>query len=69
MRFNYALPDPAAYSDWRELEGDLACANAAGYEAFELQIADPALFDADRARRGCVIQAWPNSIRRGYADA
>ena len=69
MRFSYALPDPASYSDWSEFEGDLVCANAAAYEAVELQIADPAPFDGESARRGCVIQAWPNSIGRGYADA
>ncbi|MFZ1933576.1 MAG: sugar phosphate isomerase/epimerase family protein [Thermoguttaceae bacterium] len=51
MKLSYVLPDPASYRDWSEFEGDLACMKAVGYDAVELQIADPALFDEDRVRR------------------
>jgi sugar phosphate isomerase/epimerase len=51
MKFSYVLPDPAGYRDWTEFEGDLACARQAGYEAVELQIADPAAFDEPRVRK------------------
>ena len=45
MRLSYVLPDPASYRDWDEFDGDLACMKQAGYDAVELQIADPAQFD------------------------
>jgi sugar phosphate isomerase/epimerase len=51
MHFSYVLPDPGSYRDWQEFEGDLACMKRAGYEAVELQITDPALFDEARVRR------------------
>lgn len=51
MKFSYVLPDPAGYRDWTEFEGDLACARRAGYEAVELQIADPSAFDEPRVRK------------------
>ena len=51
MRLSYVLPDPASYRDWSEFDGDLACLKQAGYDAVELQIADPSLFDEDRVRR------------------
>jgi 5-keto-L-gluconate epimerase len=51
MKFSYVLPDPNSYRDQREFEADLACMKKAGYDAVELQIADPALFDEDRVRR------------------
>jgi sugar phosphate isomerase/epimerase len=50
MRFSYVLPDPAAYRDGTEFEGDVACIRQAGYDAVELQIADPAQFDEPRVR-------------------
>jgi len=50
MKFSYVLPDPASYGDWAEFEGDLACVQQAGYDAVELQIADPATFDEPRVR-------------------
>jgi 5-keto-L-gluconate epimerase len=50
MKFSYVLPDPSTYRDWQEFEGDLACMKQAGYDAVELQIADPALFDEPRVR-------------------
>ena len=59
MRFSYVLPDPSTYRDWSDFDGDLACMKKAGYDAVELQIADPSLFDEDRVR---------GSLRRvGYA--
>ena len=51
VRFSYVLPEPAAYADWSEFEGDLACMKKAGYDAVELQIADPAELDEKRVRR------------------
>lgn len=45
MRLSYVLPDPSSYSDRREFDGDLACMKQAGYDAVELQIADPADLD------------------------
>ena len=51
MRLSYVLPEPAAYADWSEFEGDLACMKEAGYDAVELQIADPSDFDEKRVRR------------------
>ena len=41
------LPTP----DWLQFEGDLARMKQAGYDAVELQIADPARFDGPRVRR------------------
>lgn len=51
MKLSYVLPDPATYSDWSQFDGNLSCMKDAGYDAVELQIADPALFDEDRVRR------------------
>ena len=51
MKLSYVLPDPSTYRDWSDFDGDLACMKKAGYDAVELQIADPALFDEDRVRR------------------
>ncbi|HUW34067.1 MAG TPA: sugar phosphate isomerase/epimerase family protein [Planctomycetota bacterium] len=51
MKLSYVLPDPASYRDWTEFEGDLACVKQAGYDAVELQIADPATFDEERVRK------------------
>jgi D-psicose/D-tagatose/L-ribulose 3-epimerase len=64
MHFSYVLPDPASYSDWRRFDDDLAAMRCAGYEAVELQIADPMRFDDVRVRhsldavgyRLCAIQ-------------
>ena len=50
MRFSYVLPDPVSYSAWSDFEDDLSCLRRAGYEAVELQIADPATFDEARVR-------------------
>lgn len=51
MKFSYVLPDPSTYHDWNEFDGNLTCMRQAGYDAVELQIADPSLFDEDRAGR------------------
>jgi sugar phosphate isomerase/epimerase len=45
VRFSYVLPDPSAYRDRAEFERDLACVKQFGYDAVELQIADPRTFD------------------------
>jgi len=58
MRWSYVLPDPASYVDWREFEGDLASMKQAGYDAVELQIADPAGFDEERVRRSLDAQEY-----------
>jgi sugar phosphate isomerase/epimerase len=73
MKLSYVLPDPASYRDWSEFEGDLACIRAAGYDAVELQIADPSLFDEDRVRRSlqraglpmCAFQTGSTYYSRG----
>lgn len=50
MKFSYVLPDPASYRNWDEFTGDLAGVKAAGYQAAELQIADPRAFDQARVK-------------------
>ena len=73
MRFSYVLPDPVSYRDWAEFEGDLACVKQAGYDAVELQIADPAAFDEARVRQGleaaglplCAFQTGASYATRG----
>jgi sugar phosphate isomerase/epimerase len=59
MKFSYVLPDPASYALWSEFEGDLACMKQAGYEAVELQIADPAQFDEARVRSALDAVGYP----------
>jgi sugar phosphate isomerase/epimerase len=73
MKISYVLPDPASYRDWSEFDGDLACMKKAGYDAVELQIADPAQFDEDRVRRSlehvgyamCAFQTGSTYASRG----
>ncbi len=73
MKLSYVLPDPASYRDWSEFDGDLACMKKAGYDAAELQIADPAEFDEDRVRRSlqavgyamCAFQTGSTYYSRG----
>lgn len=73
MKLSYVLPDPASYREWAQFEGDLACVKQAGYEAVELQIADPAEFDEARVRntlRGaglpmCAFQTGSTYAMRG----
>jgi 5-keto-L-gluconate epimerase len=73
MKYSYVLPDPASYRDWTEFEGDLECMKRTGYDAVELQIADPAQFDEDRVRRSldrvgyamCAFQTGSTYATRG----
>jgi 5-keto-L-gluconate epimerase len=73
VRFSYVLPDPASYRDWEEFDGDLECMKRAGYEAVELQIADPTQFDERRVRRSldavgynmCAFQTGSTYATRG----
>jgi sugar phosphate isomerase/epimerase len=73
MKLSYVLPDPLTYHDWSEFDADLACMKEAGYDAVELQIADPALFDEDRVRRSldgvgyrmCAFQTGSTYASRG----
>lgn len=58
-RFAYVLPDPSSYKDWAEFEEDLACAKQAGYDAVELQIADPLTFDRARVTATLARAALP----------
>lgn len=48
MRYSYILPDLASYRAWHDFDGDCACVKRAGYDAVELQIADPAGIDEKR---------------------
>jgi len=72
-RFSYVLPDPRSYRNWDDLDADLACVKEAGCQAVELQIADPAEFDADRAARSlervglplCAVQTGGTYATRG----
>jgi sugar phosphate isomerase/epimerase len=55
VKLSYVLPGPVSYRDWGEFDGDLACMKRAGYDAVELQIADPARFEEDETRvRRCL---------------
>jgi sugar phosphate isomerase/epimerase len=73
MRRSYVLPDPGSYGDWGQFDGDLACMRCAGYDAVELQIADPAGFDEPRVRRSldavgytmCALQTGSTYSSRG----
>ncbi len=73
MQLSYVLPDPSTYSDWNEFDGDLASMRQAAYDAVELQIADPSLFDEDRVRRSferagyamCAFQTGSTYYSRG----
>ncbi len=47
-KFAYVLPDPLSYKEWVEFEEDVACVKQAGYDAVELQIANPLTFDKAR---------------------
>lgn len=60
IKFGYVLPDPTSYRDWSEFECDLACMRDIGYDAVELQIADPAELDEVRIRKA--VQAVGFSV-------
>jgi 5-keto-L-gluconate epimerase len=67
------LPDPASYGSWEELERDVALVKSSGYDAVELQIADPSLFEEARvvsllSRAGlplCAFQTGATYATRG----
>jgi sugar phosphate isomerase/epimerase len=73
MKLSYVLPDPASYRDWSEFEGDLDSMKRAGYDAVELQTADPAEFDEPRVQRAldrvgyvlCAFQTGATYATRG----
>jgi len=73
MKFAHVLPDPASYPDWSEFEGDLASMRQAGYDAVELQIADPCTFDEARVGQSlravgyglCAFQTGATYVTRG----
>jgi sugar phosphate isomerase/epimerase len=73
VKLSYVLPDPSSYRDWAEFEGDLACVKQAGYDAVELQIADPAAFNEVRVRQAlqaaglplCALQTGTTYATRG----
>ena len=73
MQLSYVLPDPASYGDWGEFESDLACMRRTGYNAVELQIPAPALFDEPRVHRSleavgytlCAFQTGSTYATRG----
>jgi sugar phosphate isomerase/epimerase len=73
MKLSYVLPDPTSYRDWNEFDADLACMKQTGYDAAELQIADPTLFDEDRVRQSlhrvgyamCAFQTGSTYYSRG----
>jgi len=58
-RFSYVLPDPGSYSGWRDFDADLAVMKQHGYDAVELQIADPAQLDEARLRRSLDAVGYP----------
>ena len=59
MKFSYVLPDPASYQNWTDFERDLTCAKQAGYDAVELQIPDPEMFDEIRVRKSLEAAGLP----------
>ncbi len=67
------LPDPGTYASTAEFAGDLACVRAAGYDAVELQVADPAELDESGLRTAlrtvglplCAFQTGATYATRG----
>ena len=59
IRFSYVLTAPATEAGWKVLEADMACMQECGYDAVELQIADPAEFDEERFRKLSVVYNLP----------
>lgn len=51
MKFSYVLPDPASYRSPDAFVADVACMKEIGYDAIELQIADPADTDESNLQR------------------
>jgi sugar phosphate isomerase/epimerase len=50
LKLSYVIPSPSTPAAWAAFDGDLACLTETGYDAVELQIADPAEFDEARIR-------------------
>jgi D-psicose/D-tagatose/L-ribulose 3-epimerase len=73
MKFAYVLPDPGSYADRREFDADLRTMKQCGYDAVEIQIADPALLDETRLRASlsavgldlCAFQTGGSYATRG----
>jgi len=73
MRFAYVLPEPSKYPCREDFDGDLECMRRAGYDAVELQVADPAQLDeeslhASLSRVGyelCAVQTGGTYATRG----
>jgi len=61
IKLSYVISSPSSAASWGEFEGDLACMKEAGYDAVELQIADPAEFDEARVRRSLDTAGLPLS--------
>ena len=54
MKFSYVLPDPMSYREWDDFDNELESMKELGYDAVELQIADPA--DLDQERLHCSLK-------------
>ena len=73
MKFAYVLPDPGNYPDWSEFDADLRVIKQYGYDAVEIQVADPKLLDEARLRASlsaaglplCAIQTGGTYLTRG----
>lgn len=50
MKYSYVLPDPTSYKSWDQFEAEVGQMKKLGYDAVELQIADPANIDQDKLR-------------------
>ena len=50
LKLSYVLPSPRLEADWDGFDGDLACLRHEGYDAVELQIANPVELDEPRLR-------------------
>ncbi|MDP2990501.1 MAG: sugar phosphate isomerase/epimerase family protein [Kiritimatiellota bacterium] len=59
MKFAYVLPDPGNYHDWSEFDADLRAMKQCGYDAVEIQIADPELLNEARLRASLSAAGLP----------
>jgi sugar phosphate isomerase/epimerase len=59
MKFAYVLPEPGSYPAWTEFDADLRALRRYGYDAVELQIADPAALDEARLRASLAKVGFP----------
>jgi sugar phosphate isomerase/epimerase len=73
MKFSYVLSDPMSYAKWEDFVAHLATMKRLGYEAVELQIADPTELDERRLRQAldevryhlCAVQTGATYYSRG----